>query len=222
MKTVDHWSLVPIHCQQESPIWGVVKRMFYSVQAAQQWYSTGCENGTVMKQQGCEGALGRGLSLATQLCFAPLHTALPACSAPARHLQRFSSSGGNIVCSLWWNGKVRSPSQRKADLYRQKSLPLVPDWFILMQTGTLNSCSLIYPPKRKNVLVGQNGAALIGLWRCWWWYTRSFTALIGRGKPQSYWLKYSSRNSFTRAGPGGRNTVQTDSQCRLLPKAWCA
>lgn len=36
-------------------------------------------------------------------------------------------------------------------------------------------------------------------------------APIGQGKPQSYWLKSNSRNSFVRVGSSGRNTVRAGS-----------
>ena len=64
----------------------------------------------------------------------------------------FQLSQGNTVFSHGWKGKVCSQSQRTADLYGQKSLPLVPDWSVLMQTRIPNPHSLA----QKALLNGQS------------------------------------------------------------------
>lgn len=79
-------------------------------------------------------------SLLCSACSSLVWSGLVRCLSLVFQLQQ-----GNTVFSLRWKGTVRSPSQREADSYRQKSLPLVPDWFILMQMKTLNLCSLINP-----------------------------------------------------------------------------
>ena len=125
-------------------------------------------------------ALGPGFFLAWQLCSLLFCSAcsLPVlvrhlwCSAPAEETQSF-------VFSLWWKGKVCSLSQGGVYLHRWKSPSLVPDWFVLMQMETLNPWSLI--GSKDTVLIDQNGAAVIGWWRCWCGY--SCTVLIGQGKP---------------------------------------
>ena len=53
---VNWWLLVPAQCQQQSPIWGVVKK--------ETLFST---NSSVIMQHGCESALGPGPSWARQL-----------------------------------------------------------------------------------------------------------------------------------------------------------
>lgn len=45
--------------------------------------------------------------------------------------------------SVLWKGKVHSPSHRGADLYTEKSPPLIPDWFVLVQMRTPNPHSLL-------------------------------------------------------------------------------
>lgn len=47
-----------------------------------------------------------------------------------------------------------------ANIYREKSLPLVPDWSVFMQLRTPKTHSLIGP--KGTVLIGYNGTALIG------------------------------------------------------------
>lgn len=106
--------------------------------------------------------------------------------------------------TLWWKGKVCSLNQR-ADLYRQKSLPLLPNW-------SPNPHSMTGP--KGTVWVGQNGATLICQWKCWCGYSR--TAPIRWGKPQYYWLKYNSRNSFISAGSVARTQCSQTVQCRRL------
>ena len=80
--------------------------------------------------------------------------------------------------SAQWKGKPPSQSHMGAGLYRQRFLPLFPDWFVLMQMRTPNPRSLH--------LSKRHYSALIGHWRCWRGY--SCTAPVGWGKPQSFWL----------------------------------
>ena len=191
------------------------RRKIYSVQTAQLWSST------AVKQHGWEVALGQGLSLARQLCSALVCST---CSGPAtlfcscacllpsalvRHLQYFSSSQ-ETVFSVWWKGEVHSQRQRGAHICGHESLPLVPDWSILMQMRIPNPHSLVGP--KGTVLIDQNGAVMIGQWRCWCRDTAAQLQL-NREKPQSYCLKHNSRNSFIRAGSDDRNTVQAAAQC---------
>lgn len=61
------------------------------------------------------------------------------CSAPDSRLGCFSSSLESTAPSFVWKGKVHSSSWRGADLCRQKSPPLIPDWFILIRPRTLDS-----------------------------------------------------------------------------------
>lgn len=61
--------------------------------------------------------------------------------------------------SLQQKGNVHSLSPRRAGLYRLKSLPLVPDWFKLMQMRAPNPHSLI--GSKDTIPIGQNGGALI-------------------------------------------------------------
>lgn len=67
---------------------------------------------------------------------------------------------GETVFSLLWKGQVCFSSQQEADFYREKSPPLDPDWFILMQIRSPNPHSLI--GSKRTVLIGQDGATLIG------------------------------------------------------------
>ena len=90
----------------------------------------------------------------------------------------FQLSWGNGLFSFPWKGKAHCPNQRGTALYGQKSMPLVPDWFVLMQMRTPNPRSLH--------LSKRHYSALIGHWRCWRGY--SCTAPVGWGKPQSFWL----------------------------------
>ena len=71
----------------------------------------------------------------------------------------------------------------------------------LSQMRTPNPHSLIGP--KYTVLVGWTGAALIGQWRFYWWY--SCTALIGSGKVSV--LLFEAQSSFISFGSGSGNTV---------------
>ena len=92
--SVNEWSLVQIQCQQEPPVWGVVrKETLFSA-----------SNATVT-QCSYEAALGSGPPSARELCtgllhFTLLHSWLVYLSAvlcTARCLQCFRSSQGNTV-----------------------------------------------------------------------------------------------------------------------------
>lgn len=72
-----------------------------------------------------------------------------------------------------------------------------------MQIKTPNSQSLIGP--KVTVLIGQLGF--------------SCAELTGKGKPQSYWLQYNSKNSFIRAGTDVRNMEQADSSMQAFPES---
>lgn len=173
-------------------------------EAAQLW------NSMVVRWPWREVALGRGGSahLHLHLCWPVLcQSAPPAVLRPAPvRLQCSSSSWGSGTLCLWWIGTVYSPSQRGEDCYtsREKFPSLVPDWFVLMQMSTPDPHRLIGP--KSTALIGWNGAALIGQWRC-----HSYGALIRLRKLQSYWLKYNSNNFSVRAGSDGRNAVQAGS-----------
>lgn len=58
--------------------------------------------------------------------------------------------------TLWY-----SLRRRGADVYREKSVHLVSDWSVLMQTRIPNHQGLIGP--ENTFLIGQNGDTLIGL-----------------------------------------------------------
>lgn len=68
------------------------------------------------------------------------------------------SHPGNAVQGPQWEEHFQRTGV--ADLYREKSPPPVHDWSILMQIRTPNLHSLIGP--KRNVLIGQNRATLIG------------------------------------------------------------
>lgn len=101
----------------------------------------------------------------------------------------------NLVLHLWLQlGKCSLPplmerdsalKHKDVDLYEQKSLPLVSNWSVLMQMRTINPHRFIEDIAAQLQLDG--------------------------GKPQSYCLKQSSKNSFRRTDSDGRNTVQENS-----------
>ena len=137
------------------------RRELDSVQNRSLVMQHGYENCMAVRQPWAHVALGPDPSLASQphlpwsawlcsalLCFGLLCTVpvFLACTAllycdPARHLWCFSSARETVFI-LQWKGKVPSSSQRGAHLYRQKSLPLVPDGSVLMQmrTPSAHSC----------------------------------------------------------------------------------
>lgn len=151
---VNHCLLVPIQHQQESPVWGAVKKetsfCANSSIVIQHNWTARLWNSSVVFQFNYEAAWlwgGPALLCAGLLCFGEI-------SAPAREMQS--------VLYLWWKGKVDSLSQSGADLYREKSLPS-PWLSILMQMRTPNPPSLIGP--KSTVLIGRNGAPLFSWWR---------------------------------------------------------
>lgn len=96
----------------------------------------------------------------------------------------FGSRQGNAIFSLWWKGKVYFWSHRGADLYKEKCYS--GPWLAHPHANEdTNFCCLI--GTKGTVLTGQNGATLIGQWRCQWGY--SCKALTGPGKSQSNWLR---------------------------------
>ena len=110
------------------------------------------------------GKIPLQLDSSAPLFSAPLHLL---CSPLVQHyvhfsgLWCFSSSWGNAIFSLWWKGKVGLSSLRGANLYREKSPPLLLDWPILM---TPNPHPLI--GTKSTVLIGWSGSPLIGWLRC--------------------------------------------------------
>ena len=110
-----------------------------------------------------ETSFSTNSSVVTQLpCETPQGQTLSSWAAPAKDTQ----------CLVLTELSSQSPSK---SWLRQKSLPLVTDWSIVMQMRTLQ-----FGCPKGTVLIGQNRATLIG---------QSCAALIGWGKPQSYWLK---------------------------------
>lgn len=161
----------------------------YSMQTAQLWYSMGVVqlksviaqlwNSMAKEQHHWQAALewGRPGARALQLDS----------STPVRlHLLQSASffSGEtssvfqfqpekcreNVPLTLQWKGKCILWDRGELTLYKQKSPPLVPDWSVLMQMRTPSPCSMTWP--KNTVLIGQNGAALIRQWRCWWGWGR--------------------------------------------------
>lgn len=51
----------------------------------------------------------------------------------------------NGIFSLQWKEKAYSQNQRGTDLHREKSLPLTPDWFTLVQMRAPSPQSLVGP-----------------------------------------------------------------------------
>lgn len=99
IKCVNPWPLVPLQQQQESPIWGAVKKEILC-----------CANSSTVIQHGCENSTAVGPSaVAALFCPTPLHSVALhtglVCSAPLQ------SGKGSL------QGKVRSMSQGRAGLY---------------------------------------------------------------------------------------------------------
>ena len=90
--------------------------------------------------------------MARQLHSAPLRSS---CSGP---LHSAPASAREMQISV--ERKSTLSEQREGDLYREKSLPLVPEWYILVQMRTPNPCT--YSGPKSTVLIDQNAAALIG------------------------------------------------------------
>lgn len=87
----------------EPPIWGAVKET-YSMQTAQQWYST------AVKTAGCEVTLGPGPSPAGLLGSAPELRARLLHSALVRYLRCFSSARGTQSSVFYGKRKCALPS----------------------------------------------------------------------------------------------------------------
>lgn len=132
------------------------------------------------------------LDSSAPLCFAPLHSALY-WPALARLVQCFIF----VVQLQLGKYSLQSLVKRESALCRPEGswltrtdvLAPIPDW-----SPNEDSRSSWLDCSRDAGLIGQNGAARIGWWNRWCCY--SCTALIGQEKPQSYWLKYCSRNFF--------------------------
>ena len=170
MSTVNPGLLVPSQCQQESPVWDVVKKeTLFSVK------QLNFNTAGLWRQEGYKAALGPGFSLVRQLCSSPLLNDM-LCSAPSWPVLHCTVSA--LCCSLLccyffsvstqWGRlslsrkrKVHSPSWRGAGLYGQESPPIALDLSILMRMRTPNTQSLIGPTKG-TVLIGQKRATLIG------------------------------------------------------------
>lgn len=161
---VNQWSLAPIQCQHESPVWGVVKKeTLFSANSSVViqftwvlWYSIAAKQHNW--ECGCEAVLGQSGPWARPFW---LDSSALLCSVPARRFWCYSSSQGNAVFNLW-KEKVCSSSQRTADLYRE--VPIPGPWLVSPHANK-DSKSLQFGPK-STVLIGQNGATLIGQWRC--------------------------------------------------------
>lgn len=138
MKTVDHCSLVLIHCQQESPIWGVVKKetlfsvnssvmIQYGCGTAQECYSS------IMHRHAVRWPSGQG-PLARERCLLCSWQDLCGVSAPVREMP-----------SSVFRGKdnLAPPASGELTLYRVKSLLLVPGRCVVMQMMTPNPHHLI-------------------------------------------------------------------------------
>ena len=121
-----------------------------------------------MKQHVCE-AQGPDHSLwldsSASVCSAQPYPALPPLlhSGTARFLwcfilSVFSSIWGNAVFNLWCKGKeLCSQSHRETNLYKQKSLSLVPDGVILCN----EECKSLQYDWLKRHCPDQNGATLM-------------------------------------------------------------
>lgn len=137
---VNQWLLLPIQWQKECLIQSAVKKESLFSTYSSIVIPHSCENNADAKWPSDKVTLGQGPSWLYS--YALLHLA-SLCSTLARGLWCFSPSKGNAGLSLQRKGKVHSPSQRKVDLYRQKPLPLDPDWLVFMQMSTPNPCSLL-------------------------------------------------------------------------------
>ena len=116
------------------------------------------------------------------------------------HLQCFSSRK-ETQSAIGWEGKPSSLRQRGTGFYRLKSLP----WFLIGPSSCKWELQIF-----KVWLVQKTLSWLVRMEALW-----SVSEDVGgditaqlqldEGKPQSSWWKYSSRNSFIRAGSDGRN-----------------
>lgn len=153
---------------------------FIQRKTAQLWYSMVVK---ITHLWGCPGVRTLSSYLCSFLYWSALHCAgllhfMPKCSGlgwASKASSTFQLSQGNAV----FCGKGKCAFQAtEAGLYRQKSLALVPGWFVLMQIRNPNLHSLI--GSKGTVLIGKKRATLI-VWNC--------TSPIEWEKPQSYWLQ---------------------------------
>ena len=126
VSTVNWLSLVPIQCQQEFPVWGVVKGTLFCAKqlncdTAQLWGSPGAR--ALSGQTLCSALPLSGLLCAVLVCSILCQSVL-VCprllhSPPVKHLQCFNSTretvfSGKGKCPLWATWEVayidRSPS----------------------------------------------------------------------------------------------------------------
>ena len=180
VSTVNWLSLVPIQCQQEFPVWGVVKGTLFCAKqlncdTAQLWGSPGAR--ALSGQTLCSALPLSGLLCAVLVCSILCQSVLVCPRLLLSSSETSSVFQLNQGNSLQWKGKVPSLSHMGGGLYRQKSQPLVPDWPILMHMRTPNPCSLLVQ-KALSWLVGEDVDRDIVV-----------AALIRWGKSQSYCLK---------------------------------
>ena len=108
--------------------------------------------------------------------------------------------------------KVHCLSQRGAGLYRQKSLPLVPDWSMSRQVRTPNPWSLIGP--KGSVLIGHNRASLIGQICATEWMGKFSILLFDTGFQElcyKGWLRWQKHRADISGQRQAINSVQTPS-----------
>ena len=140
---VSPWQLVQSQCQQESPIWGAVKKQIL--------LST---NLLTVTQHGCEQQLNSATAARpwgpAPLQLGPAGPGWFALHGPARCFLRFSSSQGNAVLGLWW--KIHSLSQRGAGLYNKIKVPSPGP-----QLVTIETFWLVRPTGKFSVLLFERG-----------------------------------------------------------------
>lgn len=132
---VNQWLLAPVRCQQESPIWGAMKKETFFSANNSMWYNIAVEHlksySSIKKQHDYGNSMPtRWPSSVRQFCSAPPSLLR---FIPERCLWCLNSSWGNVVFSLQGKGKVCSLSQRVSDLYRERSLP--GSWLFLSHTN---------------------------------------------------------------------------------------
>ena len=118
------------------------------------------------------------------------------CSAPVKHLSQETVFSGKRKCSLRARGELTYIDRGPCPIPN-------PHWSILMQMKTPNLqfdwSKKHSPDSSKWSHSDWSVKKMMGIQLC---------SSDRMGKPQSYWLKQDSRNSFIRAGSDGRNTVQ--------------
>lgn len=156
MKCVNRWSLVPSQCQYGSPIWGAVKKetiqckkpICATAQLWKQFSGILAELKDSMTKEQQSSPPSRLLTRCALHCTSLLHFALLCSdfSALAKYLQCFrSSQGKHTLPSLVERENASSEPQSSSDLYRHKSLLLIPHWSSFMPVKTPNSHSFIGP-----------------------------------------------------------------------------